>query len=144
MAQFDAVAGDFEANKAEHERLIDEAGGRSVDVLVFPELSLSGYARNTLNERPGDCVIEPEGPGLHSIRAACRRNGLVAALGGVLRNAHGFGLSTIVIDRQGEVCASYHKQHLDGPDGSLLAKAVADAPAIVTAVFDDETLRPDP
>lgn len=39
VAQFDAVAGDVAANAAAHARLIDEAGGLGVAVLVFPELS---------------------------------------------------------------------------------------------------------
>lgn len=39
VAQFDAVAGDMATNAAAHARLIDEAGGRGVNVLVFPELS---------------------------------------------------------------------------------------------------------
>lgn len=36
------------ANAQEHARLIAEAGGRGVDLLVFPELSLSGYAIDDL------------------------------------------------------------------------------------------------
>ena len=51
-AQFDAVGGDITANVGEHVRLIDEAGGDGVDLLVFPELSLSGYARATLKAAP--------------------------------------------------------------------------------------------
>lgn len=34
VAQFDAVAGDVAANAAAHVRLIDEAGGRGVNVLA--------------------------------------------------------------------------------------------------------------
>ncbi len=38
VAQFDAVAGDVVANAAAaHVRLIDQAGGLGVAVLVFPE-----------------------------------------------------------------------------------------------------------
>ena len=48
-AQFDAVAGNIAANAAVHERLIDEAGGLGVEVLVFPELSLPGYASSVLD-----------------------------------------------------------------------------------------------
>ncbi len=113
-AQFDAVAGNITANAAVHERLIDEAGGLGVEVLVFPELSLPGYASSVLDEAPERCVIDPGGPDLKPVRAACRRNRIVAVVGGALRNARGLGLSAIVVDRQGQVCATYDKQHLDG------------------------------
>ncbi len=115
-AQFDAVVGDIAANAAAHERLIDEAGGLGVEVLVFPELSLTGYATNTLNEAPERCVVDPDGPDLKPVRDACLRNGIVAVVGGSLRNGRGHGLSAIVINRQGGICATYDKQHLDGTE----------------------------
>jgi predicted amidohydrolase len=112
-AQFDAVAGDIAANVAVHERLIDEAGGLGVEVLVFPELSLPGYASSVLDQVPERCVVDPEGPDLKPVRDACLRNRVVAVVGGSLRSARGQGLSAIVIDRQGGICATYDKQHLD-------------------------------
>ena len=115
-AQFDAAAGDFAGNVAAHERLIDEAGEQGVDVVVFPELSLPGYAATLLTESPERCVTDPDGPGLDPIRQACRRNNLVAVVGGCLVNGRGLGLSAMVIDRRDEVCATYVKQHLDGPE----------------------------
>ncbi len=115
-AQFDAVAGDVAANAAAHARLIDEAGTDGVEVLVFPELSLPGYASNLLNEAPDRCVVDPGGPELNSIREACRRNRTVAVVGCALRNGRGLGLSALVVDRQGQVCATYDKQNLSGPE----------------------------
>ena len=115
-AQFDAVGGNITANAAGHERLIDEAGGLGVEVLVFPELSLTGYAWNILDQAPERCVVDPGGPELKPIRNACLRNGVVTVAGGCLRNGRGLGLSAIVVDRQGQVCATYDKQHLDGPE----------------------------
>ncbi len=113
-AQFDAVAGDIAANIAAHERLIDDAGGRGVDVLVFCELSLTGYASTLLDETPARCVIDPAGPDLRPIEDACRANRIVAVVGAGLRGVAGLGLGAIVVDRQGQICATYVKQHLDG------------------------------
>jgi predicted amidohydrolase len=115
-AQFDAVAGNITANAAAHERLIDEAGGLGVEVLVFPELSLTGYASSVLDEAPERCVVDPGGPDLEPVRDACLRNGIVAVVGACSRNARGLGLSAIVVDRHGQVCATYDKQNLDGPE----------------------------
>jgi 5-aminopentanamidase len=112
-AQFDAVAGDLPGNTAAHVRLIDEAGEQGVDVLIFPELSLPGYASMLLTEAPERCVTDLAGPALKPIKEACRRNSLVAVVGGCLPNSRGLGLSALVIDRQGTVCATYDKQYLD-------------------------------
>ncbi|MDR5777205.1 MULTISPECIES: nitrilase-related carbon-nitrogen hydrolase [unclassified Caballeronia] len=43
-AQTETVAGDLAANLAAHRRFIDEARGRGVQLLVFPELSLAGHS----------------------------------------------------------------------------------------------------
>ncbi len=115
-AQFDAVSGDLPANVAEHARLLDRAGACGTDVLVFPELSLSGYATDILSLDAMRCAIDPEGPDLAPIRDACRRNAIVAVVGGAISGDRGLCLSAMVIDRQGRTCASYDKQYLDGPE----------------------------
>ncbi len=88
-AQFVAVAGNITANAAAHERLIDGAGGLGVEVLVFPELSLTGYASSGLDEAPERCVLDPGGPHLNPVGDACRRNRIVAALYGGRGDLHG-------------------------------------------------------
>ena len=113
-AQFDAVAGDIAANITAHERLIDDAGGRGVDVLVFPELSVTGYASPLADDGSARYVIDPGGPHLGPIEDACRRNRVVAIVGASVNTAAGLGLAAIVVDRRGRVCATYVKQHLDG------------------------------
>ena len=113
-AQFDAVAGDIAANITAHERLIDDAGGRGVDVLVFPELSVTGYASPLADDGSAHYVIDPGGAHLGPIEDACRRNRVVAIVGASVNTAAGLGLAAIVVDRRGRVCATYVKQHLDG------------------------------
>jgi NAD+ synthase (glutamine-hydrolysing) len=48
LAQFNTKLGEVEANLATHLSLIEEAKGRGADLLVFPELSLTGYALQDL------------------------------------------------------------------------------------------------
>src|SRR5512134_714401 len=43
IAQIDPRLGDVDANLAIYEQSLREAKGRGVDLLVFPELSLTGY-----------------------------------------------------------------------------------------------------
>ena len=115
-AQFDAVAGDIAANAASHARLIEQAGDRGVDVLVFPELSLGGYDLDGLARDPERYIVDPDGPALTPVRDACRRHGVIAVAGGCLPNRRGMGLSALVFGRDGGLLTSYDKRHLDGPE----------------------------
>ncbi len=57
LAQLNTHLGDVEANLEKHLRLADEARRAGADLLVFPELSLTGYALqdlvSTVSLRPG-------------------------------------------------------------------------------------------
>jgi len=48
LAQIKTRLGDVQANLAKHLELIDEAGRRGADLVVFPELSLTGYVLQDL------------------------------------------------------------------------------------------------
>lgn len=41
--QAHSLSGDIEHNSERHCRLVESAAGRGADVIVFPELSLTGY-----------------------------------------------------------------------------------------------------
>lgn len=61
-AQSPSLAGDVEANVRTHVRFIDAARAEGVDLLVFPELSLSGYEPALLAScalMPGDARLAP-------------------------------------------------------------------------------------
>ncbi|MGH3321564.1 MAG: nitrilase-related carbon-nitrogen hydrolase [Streptosporangiaceae bacterium] len=49
LAQTDCVLGDVAANLAQAERCVKDAAARDADLVVFPELSLNGYALGTLS-----------------------------------------------------------------------------------------------
>ena len=124
-AQFDAAAGDVAANAAAHVGLIDEAGSRGVQVLVFPELSLTGYAAALLAGAPERCIIDAADDALKPVRDACARNRVAAVVGGPLRGPRGLGLSALVIGRHGDIRA---------PDGRQLADAGSEQTGIARAV----------
>ena len=126
VAQFDAVSGDFAANAAEHVRLIEEAAAREVQLVVFPELSLPGYAGDLLDSAPARCLVEPDGPELAPIRAACRAGKVAAVVGLCLGAESGMTLSMLVLDRHGEVQLRYDKRHLDGPEKTWFVPGSSD------------------
>lgn len=76
-AQVVSQRGDVAANVAEHLRLIEAAAAAGVTLLVFPELSLTGYEPDlaaTLQLEIGD-------PGLRLLREAAARCGMAALVG---------------------------------------------------------------
>ncbi|HLV45186.1 MAG TPA: nitrilase-related carbon-nitrogen hydrolase [Aggregatilineales bacterium] len=58
VAQTDAVLGDVEANLARHLEFVKQAREQDVDLLVFPELSLTGYSLQDLTYH---AAIRPNG-----------------------------------------------------------------------------------
>jgi predicted amidohydrolase len=49
IAQVDSIVGDLEANVVHHVEFVKDAIARKADVVVFPELSLTGYTVRDLN-----------------------------------------------------------------------------------------------
>jgi predicted amidohydrolase len=50
LAQIDCVLGDTDRNLRKAKEVVAEARSRSADLTVFPELSLSGYALEELDD----------------------------------------------------------------------------------------------
>jgi NAD+ synthase (glutamine-hydrolysing) len=108
MAQLNLLVGDIEGNAekiiAASERARDEL---EADVIVFPELALTGYP-------PEDLLLRP---GLHTrVLAALetvnlRVHGIDVVLG-YPRSAVGGVYNAASLLRDGQVVATYHKQHL--------------------------------
>ncbi|WP_296804664.1 NAD+ synthase [Thiocapsa sp.] len=107
VAQLNLVVGDVVGNA---DRVIAEAASAradGVDLLVFPELTLTGYPPEDLLLRPE--LMQRVESALARIRAECR--GITLVLGYPLRAVGGlFNVAGVV--RDGEVIGEYAKQHL--------------------------------
>jgi predicted amidohydrolase len=79
-AQSLSVPGDLGANADIHCRFIAEARAAGVDLLVFPELSLSGYELPLL----GSCTVQPGDEVLAPIRQLARASAMTVVLGAAL------------------------------------------------------------
>lgn len=53
IAQLDSIAGDIHANLSAHQQMIAKAAAQGAALVVFSELSLTGY-EPTLCRSPGD------------------------------------------------------------------------------------------
>src|SRR5215210_459628 len=67
LAQIDSILGDTEENLRKAKAVVAEAKDRGADLTVFPELSLSGYA---LEELDDDVAIEAESEPTNSLAEA--------------------------------------------------------------------------
>src|SRR6188768_4590785 len=69
LAQTSPALGDIAANLTDHLHLIDQAVSRQADLIVFPELSLTGY---DLRERSTDLALTADAPVLEPLVEASR------------------------------------------------------------------------
>jgi predicted amidohydrolase len=103
-AQPNCTPHNIEQNALHHARLIRAAEAR---VVVFPELSLTGY-------EPDVPIVEPDDPGLEPLVEACAETRSIALVGAPIRDADSQEyIATLEIDRCG-VGVAYRKMVLHG------------------------------
>lgn len=100
-----------EANAARVAEVVEGLAGRA-DLVAFPELFLSGYSLERLDElalAPGDAVVE-------RLAAAARAAEVAIVVGLAERVESGVANSALVLDAGGEVAGCYRKTHLFGAE----------------------------
>ncbi len=104
----------IERNVAHACELIAEAGERGADLVVFPELFTTGYQLNVIGPHINELTEPEDGPSVTALRKAAADAGVYVVAGIAL--FHGLtGVpynSSVVIDRDGNLIATYDKQHL--------------------------------
>ncbi|ROM69575.1 carbon-nitrogen hydrolase family protein [Pseudomonas brassicacearum] len=126
-AQSISIAGDVHANLLRHQRFMQAAAEQNVQLLVFPELSLTGYERGLA----ADLAILPQDAVLQPLRDLARELGLTAVVGMPIRLAADAPIliGALVLGADGSL-GVYSKQHLHpgeevafapGHGGSMLA-----------------------
>lgn len=108
-AQSVSVAGDLPANLARHQHLMRLAAEQGVQLLVFPELSLTGYEP----QLAAALALMPGSPQLQVLRDLARELGLTAVVGMPIRLAVDGPvlIGALVLGADGSL-AVYSKQHL--------------------------------
>jgi predicted amidohydrolase len=101
-------------NTAENVRTVREvlAEHGDADLVVFPELFLSSYTVNGLDE----LALDLDGPEVESVAQAARENSATVIFGAPERIAAGIANSAICVDQSGDVVGSYRKTHLFGDE----------------------------
>nr|MDT0251564.1 NAD+ synthase [Endozoicomonas sp.] len=107
MAQLNLVVGDIDGNTTRVIEAAEQARDQlDADVIVFPELTLSGYPPEDLLLRPS-LIVRVE-QALNRLRVV---KGIDLVIGVPLMGAHGLENQALVL-RDGEVLVRYGKQHL--------------------------------
>ncbi len=147
-AQSISVAGDIRTNLACHQRFMQAAAEQGVQLLVFPELSLSGYERGLA----ADLAILPEDAVLQPLRDLARELGLTAVVGMPIRLSADAPvlIGALVLGADGSL-GVYSKQHLHpgeevafapGHGGSMLTMGEDHIALAVCADFPTPAMRP--
>ena len=106
LVQLNSVVGDLEGNRRRILDRLDEARSGSADLVLFPELAVTGYPPEDLLLRPG--FIRAAEASLHELAAAAR--GVVALVGFPHFDRDLYNACAVCAD--GEVKAVYHKRFL--------------------------------
>ena len=123
VIQYAALDGGIDANAREHVRLIEDADSHGARLVVFPELSLTGYDLPLLRGggrfHAGDQWVAPGDRRLDPIREICRRTGITAVVGAPFRERDGTPrLASLAVHPNGTEDAGF-KTHLHGDERSL-------------------------
>jgi predicted amidohydrolase len=125
-AQVASVRGDVDANVATHAAAIRAAGEHNVSVLVFPELSLTGYEPDLAR----DLIFPEDDRRLSPLIALSRQHHMKVIIGAPLRNfAEKPAIGAIVITGGGAI-RTYRKMHLGDSERNYFD--AGDAPLALT------------
>ncbi|KJZ40086.1 MULTISPECIES: carbon-nitrogen hydrolase family protein [Pseudomonas] len=108
-AQSISVAGDLAANIVWHQRFMQVAAEQGVQLLVFPELSLTGYERGLA----ADLAVVPDAKELQPLRDFAREVGVTSVVGMPIRLSDDSPvlIGALVLGADGSL-GVYSKQHL--------------------------------
>ena len=123
-AQSISIAGDLAANIQRHLRFIEVAAGQGIELLVFPELSLTGYEGEVaaaLAIDPHDAVIQP-------LRDLAKTLGVTAVVGMPVRadKPSSVWIGALVLGADGSL-GVYSKQHLHTGEERIFAAGMGGA-----------------
>ncbi len=107
LAQIDTTLGNLDANLEAHLVAIEKAASNGVELVVFPELSLTGYF---LKDQTAEVALELEAPELQVIAERSRR--ISIAIGFVERGADGRVFNSVGFFENGELLHVHRKVHL--------------------------------
>jgi predicted amidohydrolase len=107
IAQTRPVAGDIKTNIDQHKKLIDAAVSYSADIIIFPELSLTGYEPGLAKA----LATDKEDSRLDDFQQISNENKIIICVGVPTKNNKGICISMIIF-QPGRERLVYSKKYL--------------------------------
>ena len=130
------IAGHVSKNTQQHIRLTKIAADCGVNILVFPELSLTGYELTSAKA----LAFSPNDSRLDDLRAAARISNIFLVVGGPLLWESHLYIAAFILEPKGEV-RIYTKRHLGAFSDSARVDGIPPPPE--SSIFSPGTLDPD-
>ncbi len=114
--QAHCAAGDVGANVAVASDMVRRAHEEGAEVLLLPELFVSGYDLEAIARDPS-LLIQPDDPRLDDLGATCRDTHTALVVGAPTQGSSGARyISALVFGRNGQRTGQYDKQFLDATE----------------------------
>lgn len=111
LCQFDLAWHDCKKNIQKIGDYIEQAEQQNADLIVFPEMALSGFSME-----PRSAAVKAHGEEMRDLLALTRGKRVMAVVGTAIKDGYDFYNSSLVI-RNGEILTSYSKINLFAPSG---------------------------
>lgn len=122
-AQSVSIPGDVAANVAQHVRLSAAAAAAGANLVLFPELSLSGYEP----ERVAACALSPDDAVLQPLQAAANASGLTVVVGAPLVSGQAKPFIGAVVFAPQRRPSTYCKRYLHPGEERFAVAGTADS-----------------
>lgn len=114
--QAHSLSGDIEHNSEHHCRLVESAAGRGADVIVFPELSLTGYEPTMA----ADLTLDRRDPRLAPLQQLADRHKATVIAGAPTAEGRGVCISALIL-RPDAPPGIYSKRYLHADEWPYFA-----------------------
>lgn len=119
LAAINCQKGDIETNFKTHAKAVDEAVAKSCDLVVFPEMSLTGYLNTN---RPGHIPVSLNSEPVQRMARLSGETGVALLFGIVEANGDALPLITQAYAVGGQVQAAYRKRQLGEGEPGLFVE----------------------
>lgn len=117
-AQIESKVGDSKENLKRHLEMIDIAAEHSVDLIVFPEMSLTGYCR----EEGRGLAVKPSNPGILKLKKKAKEYNLTIVIGAPISINNELFIGSFILLPSGEI-KIYTKQFLHAGEDEFYASS---------------------